>query len=690
MSPVIHRWLNVLALVLCLSAIAPLHLAARSRLPTTPSDEPTPLPTPMAALQALDIDFDSVAKPPEALREPIRTALSAMASRLPSSDLTLTAFRVREPQGDWAYAVVLPSELLGERVEETSAASYLALLGQRDASGEWRFAAEGTADFAKLARSTPTDFIEFSLEVLNASTASVAQTVTMSFLFPWTANQRWYKTQGWHGGSWPNALDLQPSARGYNLDISREFAVLAAERGRLEVNCNDGTTISLVVFHPNGQGTLYVHMDARTFRRDLVGKQIDKGQYLGHLYRTGNTNNGVGGSYRTGCGYGEAAHLHFALPTRSMTINGFSAESVSSALFATLYTSANQRVENPTTQPGVSLCGSPELLYCAEYYNNRSLSGSPVFTQNESRLNRPWGLGGPGNGVGVDNFSARWKGRRYFPTSGWWNFWLGADDGVRLWVDGQLVIDNWVDTPYSMRYARRQMTAGYHEVKVEYYEAGGAAAANLCIAPHGQFCAEYYSNTTLANWPITTIWESAVNKNWGSGSPGGGISVDTFSVRWRGRHYFNGATQVFRACADDGIRVFIDGVPIINRWQLQPYTCVSQSYAPAAGWHNVRVEYFEQSGGAAAKVIWSQATAAAARMSTDDVPPSATVVPPPAADHQVFLPQLSSGSGVATATPEDEDATSTEIPEVSPTSVTVPANVAEVVPTPNATPVWEP
>lgn len=294
----------------------------------------------------LQVDFDSVVTTPAELRAPIEAALTDAASLFLDGGLSVTALRTREPQGDWAYAVVLPSNLLGERIEETSAASFTALLGQRDDTGNWRFAVDGTATFAQLMAAVPGDFVEAGPELLAPQGAELDQ--ALDFLFPWTSGHRWYKTQGWHGGApWANALDLQPSARGLNIDLARDFAVLAAERGRLDVNCNDGTTITLVVVHPNGQGTLYAHLDARAYRADLVGKQIQRGQYLGYLYRTGNTNNGVGGFYSTRCGYGTAAHLHFALPTRAMMINGYAADSVSSAPGTPLYTSSNQRVENP-------------------------------------------------------------------------------------------------------------------------------------------------------------------------------------------------------------------------------------------------------------------------------------------------------------------------------------------------------
>jgi hypothetical protein len=116
--------------------------------------------------------------------------------------------------------------------------------------------------------------------------------------------------------------------------------------------------------------------------------------------------------------------------------------------------------------------------YRAEYYNNRTLSGSPAFTRCENSINYDWGTGSPGTGVGVDNFSVRWTGRFSF-NAGSYTFVAVADDGVRVWVDGSLIIDAWRDQGATEYRATRTLTAGEHEVKVEYYENGGGAVARV-------------------------------------------------------------------------------------------------------------------------------------------------------------------------------------------------------------------
>jgi hypothetical protein len=114
----------------------------------------------------------------------------------------------------------------------------------------------------------------------------------------------------------------------------------------------------------------------------------------------------------------------------------------------------------------------------AEYFNNISLNGSPTFTACQSSINYNWGSGGPGNGLANDNFSVRWTGTHSF-NAGTFTFSATADDGIRVWLDGSLIIDAWKDQAPTTYQATRTLTAGEHVVKVEYYEKGGGAVAQV-------------------------------------------------------------------------------------------------------------------------------------------------------------------------------------------------------------------
>jgi mono/diheme cytochrome c family protein len=122
--------------------------------------------------------------------------------------------------------------------------------------------------------------------------------------------------------------------------------------------------------------------------------------------------------------------------------------------------------------------GSSGLV--GSYFNNATLTGMPVLTRVEA-VNFNWGSGSPGAGVNADNFSVRWTGKLAPGSSGSYRFQTYADDGVRLWVNGSLVIDNWTDhAPTTNSSATVSLTAGQKvTLTMEYYERGGGAVAAL-------------------------------------------------------------------------------------------------------------------------------------------------------------------------------------------------------------------
>ncbi len=112
----------------------------------------------------------------------------------------------------------------------------------------------------------------------------------------------------------------------------------------------------------------------------------------------------------------------------------------------------------------------PAAAFTATYYNNMQLQGSPVLTQTVAApLSHDWGLRSPGTGVNTDEFSARFQGNFAF-EAGTYRFTVIVDDGVRLFVDDQLVKAAWYDQAASTYFADVPLTAGTHRVRVEYYE----------------------------------------------------------------------------------------------------------------------------------------------------------------------------------------------------------------------------
>ena len=119
------------------------------------------------------------------------------------------------------------------------------------------------------------------------------------------------------------------------------------------------------------------------------------------------------------------------------------------------------------------------------------------------------------------------------------------------------------------------------------------------------FTGQYFSSISLSGSPVLTRIDPAINFNWGSGSPGTGIGVDYFSVRWTKTQSFTAGTYRFTATSDDGVRLYIDGVKIIDKWFNQSATSYSVDRALTTGNHSVVMEYYENAGSAVAKLTWT-------------------------------------------------------------------------------------
>jgi uncharacterized protein YgiM (DUF1202 family) len=105
-----------------------------------------------------------------------------------------------------------------------------------------------------------------------------------------------------------------------------------------------------------------------------------------------------------------------------------------------------------------------------EYFNNPSLSGVPVLVRNDVGINFDWGPDSPGPGVPADDFSARWSRALHVDEDGVYHFRVVVDDGARLWVDDELVIDRWrtgVPKGYSVEV---WLEEGDHRLRLEYFE----------------------------------------------------------------------------------------------------------------------------------------------------------------------------------------------------------------------------
>ena len=114
-----------------------------------------------------------------------------------------------------------------------------------------------------------------------------------------------------------------------------------------------------------------------------------------------------------------------------------------------------------------------------EYFSDKAF-GQRVAVRNDKSVGFDWGQGAPMSSMPADRFSVRWTGRLHAPETGDYDVGTIADDGVRLWVDGKLLVDDWRAHAPEHRGGKIRLEAGRaYDIKLEYFEEGGGALVEL-------------------------------------------------------------------------------------------------------------------------------------------------------------------------------------------------------------------
>ena len=116
----------------------------------------------------------------------------------------------------------------------------------------------------------------------------------------------------------------------------------------------------------------------------------------------------------------------------------------------------------------------------------------------------------------------------------------------------------------------------------------------------------YFDNDDFTN-PVLERVDSTINFNWGDESPDPLLDVDTFSVRWVGTvEALYSDTFTFYTTVDDGARLWVDGVQLIDNWTNQTQTTDTGTAILEAGWyHDIKLEYYNGTGAATMILEWS-------------------------------------------------------------------------------------
>lgn len=122
---------------------------------------------------------------------------------------------------------------------------------------------------------------------------------------------------------------------------------------------------------------------------------------------------------------------------------------------------------------GDALAQNGPRLWFAEFWPNADQEGEPVARHSTGVLDYDWESGSPAN-VPDDYFSARWTTYAEF-APGTYRFTTTSDDGVRVWLDGHYIIDEWEEQEAAVNEAVVSLQGGLYPLAVDYYEAEGDA-----------------------------------------------------------------------------------------------------------------------------------------------------------------------------------------------------------------------
>ncbi|HEX8342697.1 MAG TPA: PQQ-dependent sugar dehydrogenase [Tepidisphaeraceae bacterium] len=273
------------------------------------------------------------------------------------------------------------------------------------------------------------------------------------------------------------------------------------------------------------------------------------------------------------------------------------------------------------------------------------LSGAGPQQAFDGNVTTSFNGGGSTAWVGLDLGVARWvrKIRYYAPNSGASRMVGGKFQASSTADFSGSVVDlatitatpaggyntlNVNPTGQSYRYVRYVHPASNSNIaEIELYAGDGLSAT-------------YFDNKDLSGPSVTRI-DPSVNFNFGDGSPDPAIGADTFSARWSGKIQSAGAgTYTFRVTSDDGIRVWVGNSLVIDRFIDQsPSTHSGTITLAASTLYDIKIEYYENTGGAVAQLEWQKPAGAFETVPTShlfstaptsNTPPVATITAPDA------------------------------------------------------------
>jgi hypothetical protein len=246
--------------------------------------------------------------------------------------------------------------------------------------------------------------------------------------------------------------------------------------------------------------------------------------------------------------------------------------------------------------------------WLGEYYADRTPYGTPAVVRDDAEVNFNWGYGSPAGGLPSDGFSARWTRSVYF-TAGTYRFFALSDDGVRIWLDGELLIDQWHAAPGVTYTEDRTLAGGIHLIRIEYFEESGGAKIQFWwevydagYYPHWK--GTYYANASLDGHPILVRNDEEIAFNWHDDAPIAGMAADRFSVRWTRSVRLETAVYRFHVTLHGDAVLWVGDELVLSARGNGSNRDFSVDYYATRGDCQLKLEYFKTNGDARVELDW--------------------------------------------------------------------------------------
>lgn len=192
------------------------------------------------------------------------------------------------------------------------------------------------------------------------------------------------------------------------------------------------------------------------------------------------------------------------------------------AVLAGIVCAATSVLAVPDAGAATVACGGTD--WSADYFSNMTLSGAPTLSRCDAAVDFNWHGASPGAGVPANQFSTRWT-RSSVLAAATYTFTATGDDGIRVLLDGTLILDGWRDQGATTYTVKKAVAAGTHTVVVEYYQNAYDAVAQFSYAPAGTPTpANLISNPNLVTGaPLPTCFSDG---GWGQRTVTQGLSSD--------------------------------------------------------------------------------------------------------------------------------------------------------------------